>query len=206
MTAADPGRRARPSDLAAAYVAAARVDVRGRRQAVRAFAGRVRRPRSGGGLGRSADRMAASRAGTGVRLLRRGRRQAGGGRRVRRGVGVEVGSARRRPGSRPGRPVPAASRQSRLRPAGGRQDVVQARPDLCHHRPDPRHDHRGRLPGRPRRVRGGGRRQARRDVAEVAAHPAVRAERGDVPPRPSTAAGAREGRGRPARCPRSAGR
>ena len=126
------------------------------------------------------------RRGPGVRLVRRRPGNGDHGRRLRCGVGVEVGAARRRAGPRPGGTVPAAGNKPRLRPAGGGEDVVQARPDLRHHRSHPRWDHGSRLPRRSRPIRRCSHRPARRQVAEVAAHPAVRAERGDVPPRSST--------------------
>ncbi|WZU36106.1 hypothetical protein Rruber_05619 (plasmid) [Rhodococcus ruber] len=80
---------------------------------------------------------------------------------------------------------PDAGHQPRVRPARGRKDVVETCPDLCDLRPAPP------TPSPPRNIgtgalSSGTRSPPHTSTAEDTEHTAVRAERGDVPPRAST--------------------
>jgi hypothetical protein len=188
MTAA--GAAAQVGDLGVSYVAGARADIRERCRAVTQFQlqfGTVEQWRRTS----IADRLAASPPARAFAAFRRCRRRHRCGRHLCGLCRIEVGPPCRRPGPRAGFPVSAPGGQSGLRPARGRQDVVQAGPDQC----DGRH-HAGDADQRAVPVGAGSvpsrcDRQARTS-AEVADHAAVRARCSDVPPRqaprPSTTA------------------
>ena len=155
------------------------------RRCRRLAAARFARVRGPDRLGAGIDGAAAGGPGRRPRL-RRVRRRAVGDRRRRRlrgAVGVAVGHPAGRPGPAHGRRVPRRGDQPGVRRAGDRQDVVQARPDRRDRRHHPGPDHPRRLRPRPGRVHRSGP-PALGAATQVGGHPAVRAGRGDVPPRP----------------------